>query len=89
MVQNSPFKPTQSAARMDLDKIGQFADKMKNGKWDWSTTKIIVDRNGALMSGHHRVVAAAKAGIDIPHSAIHRFDGVTLRTVHEWSDVLK
>jgi len=89
LMKNSPFKPTQSAAKMDLKKVDQFSDMMKNGKWDWSKSKIIVDKNGALMSGHHRVVAAQKAGVKIPESAIYRFDGVTERITHQWSDVLK
>ncbi len=89
LMKNSPFKPTQLATKMDLKKVDQFSDMMKSGKWDWSKSKIIVDKNGALMSGHHRVVAAEKAGVKIPESAIHRFDGVTERVVHEWSDVLK
>ena len=84
LMKNSPFRPTQSRNKMDRNKIDEFAELMENGKWNWGKDKIIVDKNGSIMSGHHRVVAAQKAGIKIPESAIHRFDGVTQRPVYTW-----
>jgi peptidoglycan hydrolase-like protein with peptidoglycan-binding domain len=88
-LQNSPFKPTQAASKMDLGKVRQFADLMRQGKWAWSSTdKIIVDSQGAIMSGHHRVMAAMEAGIAIPESAVIQYQGVTVRQVFEWAEVL-
>lgn len=87
LMKNSPFKPTQLGSKMDMRKVDEYAELMKNGKWDWSIDKIIVGKNGELMSGHHRVVAAQKAGVEIPESAIFRFKGTIERTVYDWSDL--
>jgi hypothetical protein len=40
------------------------------------------------MSGHHRIIAAELAGIEIPESAIVKYSGVTSRPVYDWSDVI-
>ena len=88
LMKNSQFKPTQSAKKMDLQKINEYAELMEKGKWDWSIDKIIVDKNGNLMSGHHRVVAAAKAKVEIPESAIFRLETETLRLTYSWSEIL-
>jgi RHS repeat-associated protein len=89
------FKPTQTARRFDFAKAQQYADMMRlpegtPGAWDWSLDKIIVDAEGNIMSGHHRVLAAEIARLPgIPESAIYRFGGVSGRPVYQWSDILR
>jgi len=63
---------------------------MRNGTWDWSLNKIIVDPEGNIMSGHHRVLAAELAGLpEIPKDSIHLATSVTRRPVYAWSTILK
>ncbi|WP_437334532.1 hypothetical protein [Sorangium sp. So ce394] len=71
-----------------MAKIDEFAEMMRNRAWDWSKDKIIVDKAGNIVSGHHRVLAADRAGVEIPESAIHRLDSVTPRPVYDWKDIL-
>jgi hypothetical protein len=72
-----------------MSKVAEFADMMKDKRWIWSSVdKIIVDSRGAIMSGHHRIMAAMKAGVEIPEGAIFRYVGVTARQVYEWTQVL-
>jgi RHS repeat-associated protein len=82
------YKPTQTARRFDFAKVDRFAESMRNGTWDWSVDKIIVDIEGNILSGHHRVLAAERAGVHIPETAIHRLKTVTSRPVYDWSDIL-
>lgn len=82
------FKPTQTRRHFDFDKVDRYAEMMENRKWDWSMDKIIVDTEGNILSGHHRVLAAEKANVPIPESAIFRVDGVTPRPVYDWADIL-
>ena len=83
------FKPTQTARHFNMDKVKGYADKMRKGTWDWSKGKIIVDKAGNIMSGHHRVLAAEQAGVSIPKSAIFRTGFLTQRVVQSWADILK
>lgn len=62
---------------------------MKSNKLDWSKSKIIVDKNGAIMNGHHRIIAAQKAKVQIPDSAIVIFRGENLRPIYNWAGQLK
>ncbi|WP_433936322.1 SpvB/TcaC N-terminal domain-containing protein [Sorangium cellulosum] len=82
------FKPTQSARHFDFAKVDRYAEAMRNGTWNWSADKIIVDRSGNILSGHHRVLAAERAGVNIPESAIHRLNTVTPRPVYNWADIV-
>ena len=82
------FKPTQTARHFDFAKVDRYADAMRKGTWDWSADKIIVDKVGNIVSGHHRVLAAERAGVQIPESAIFRLNTVTPRPVYDWSDIL-
>jgi hypothetical protein len=83
----SKYKPTQTARRFDMAKVDEYAAMMREGKWDWSADKIIVDKAGNIVSGHHRVLAAEKAGVEIPESAILRLETTTGRPVYKWSDI--
>ncbi len=64
---------------------------MKNNKWDWEnmTNPIIIGSKGNIMSGHHRILAAEKAGIQIPENAIIRIQKETFRPVYSWDDILQ
>ena len=84
LMRSSGYSPTQSMAKMDIAKVNRYAAMMRSGQWDWSASKIIVDSNNAIMSGHHRVVASQLSGVKIPESAIYRMSGATERTVHSW-----
>ncbi|OQW86983.1 MAG: hypothetical protein BWK78_09460 [Thiotrichaceae bacterium IS1] len=90
LLKNGPYKPTQSARRMDLGKVDALAEKMKGGNFDWNKMdkKIMIDPDGNIMDGHHRVMAATKAGVEIPEEAIHRHNKVTTRPAYDWCDVL-
>ncbi len=72
-------------------RLNAYADAMRTGNWTWlpinRRNPIIVDAERNIMSGHHRLVAAHLAGVDIPDAAIVRFPGVTARTPRAWSDV--
>ncbi|WP_437755251.1 RHS repeat-associated core domain-containing protein [Sorangium sp. So ce1389] len=82
------FKPTQSARHFDFAKVDRYAEAMRKGTWDWSADKIVVDRSGSIISGHHRVLAAERAGVNIPENAIHRLNTVTPRPVYDWVDIV-
>jgi RHS repeat-associated protein len=80
------FTSTQSARKFDMSKVQKFADQMQKGTWDWakSDTKIIVDSTGKILDGHHRVAAAARAGANIPGSAVETISGQTARAPFSW-----
>ena len=66
---------------------------VRNGEWDWHGEQaklqpIIVDKNNNIQSGHHRVLAADKAGIQIPETAIQRLCTESPRPVYDWVDIL-
>ena len=84
------YRPTQSARKFDFEKVTDYAKMMgPGGAWDWSLGKIIIDSEGHIVSGHHRVLAAEIAGLPaIPESAIFRLNYVTPRPVYEWSVIL-
>lgn len=44
-------------------KVNQYARDMSSGKWTANGETIIIDVNGALIDGHHRLSACVKAGI--------------------------
>jgi hypothetical protein len=82
------FKPTQSARKVDWGKVAEYAEMMKKGTWKWNPdTAIAVDPNGAIVGGHHRVLAAAVAGVPIPQNYIHVLKSVTARDVISWHEV--
>jgi hypothetical protein len=89
------LKPTQAKSQFDRDKINQMVDAMKDGSFDWnraSLRPVILGPNGEVMGGHHRVIAAHLAGIDlatVPGSRpqVQRLP-MNMRPVYEWIDVL-
>jgi hypothetical protein len=63
---------------------------MREGTWDWSRPldKIIVDESGNIMSGHHRVLAADMAGVEIPETSIYITKTPNPRPVTSWPEIL-
>jgi len=89
------LKPTQSKQHFDRDKINTMVEAMKDGSFDWnkaSLQPVILGPNGEVMGGHHRVIAAHLAGVDLTTSPSPRRQVQSLprnfRAVFEWIDVL-
>lgn len=89
------LKSTQTKEQFDRDKIDKMADAMKDGSFDWSKASlqpIILGPSGEILNGHHRLIAAHLAGIDLttipgPRPQIQRFPR-NFRPEHRWVDVL-
>lgn len=89
------WTPTQRKLHFDRDKIGRMANAMADGSFDWSRVSlqpVILGPNGEVLGGHHRVVAAHLAGIDLTAVAgarpqVQRLP-VNHRPVHDWAIVL-
>jgi hypothetical protein len=89
------LKPTQTKPHFDRDKINTMAEAMKDGSFAWdkaSLQPIILGPAGEILGGHHRVIAAHLAGIDLgavpgPSSQVQRLP-VSFRPVSDWIDVL-
>jgi hypothetical protein len=89
------LKPTQTKQHFDRDKINNMVDAMKDGSFDWnraSLQPVILGPNGEVMGGHHRVIAAHLAGIDLtavpgPRPQVQRLPR-NFRPVFDWIDVL-
>lgn len=85
--------PTQSKSRFNRDKIDRMAAEMLADTFDWvaaSRSPVIVGPAGEVVGGHHRVVAAHLAGVDLgsmPGVQV-RTVGQNFRPVHNWIDVL-
>ena len=68
---------------------------MLNGSFNWnkaSLRTVILGPNGEIVGGHHRIIAAYLAGIDLstipgPRPQIQPVL-VNLRPVYDWIDVL-
>jgi hypothetical protein len=89
------LKPTQGKQHFDPDKINKMAEAMNDGSFDWqkaSLQPVILGPKGEVMGGHHRVIAAHLAGIDLtavsgPRPQVQRLPK-NLRPVSVWIDVL-
>jgi hypothetical protein len=89
------LKPTQGKQHFDRDKINTMVDAMRNRTFDWnkaSLQPVILGPNGEVMGGHHRVVAAHLAGIDLaaipgPRPQVQHLPK-NFRPVLDWIDVL-
>jgi hypothetical protein len=88
------LKPTQAKQHFDRDVIDKMAEAMKDGSFAWdkaSLQPVILGPGGEVMGGHHRIVAAHLAGIDliaIPGSRpqVQRLPR-NFRPVYDWGDV--
>jgi ParB-like nuclease domain len=89
------LKPTQTKQNFDRDKINKMVEAMLDGSFDWnkaSLQPVILGPNGEVLGGHHRVIAAHLAGIDLaavqgPRPQAHRLPK-NFRPVYDWLDVL-
>jgi hypothetical protein len=89
------LKPTQTKQHFDRDKITKMAEAMSDGSFDWnraSLQPVILGPKGEILGGHHRVIAAHLAGIDLaavpgPRPQVQRLGG-SFRQVSDWIDVL-
>jgi len=89
------LKPTQTKQNFDPDKINRMADAMRDGSFDWNkagSQPVILGPNGEIMGGHHRMIAAHLAGIDLaavpgPRPQVQRLPK-SFRPVYDWIDVL-
>ncbi len=89
------WTPTQGRQHFDRDKIGRMAHAMADDTFDWnraSLQPVILGPNGEVLGGHHRVVAAHLAGIDLtavlgPRPQVQRLP-INYRPVFDWADVL-
>ena len=85
-------KTTQRQSKNDAAKIERMAEDMKNGNFDWSKIKqhekILVDQDGVVMNGNHRVIAAALAGKPIPADQIVKLPIKTVLESLDWIDTI-
>jgi len=84
------LKTTQRQAKNNVATIEQMATEMQNGTFDWSRVdeKIVIDSNGVVLNGNHRVIASALSGVPIPSGQIVRLQKPTRLDVYEWTDTL-
>jgi len=89
------FHPTQGKTQFKKVKLERMANDMSNGKFNWkrsSLQPVILDPAGEILGGHHRIVAACLAGIDLttipgPLPQV-QLVAKNLRPVYAWIDVL-
>ena len=89
------FRPTQARSSFDRAKIEAMADAMRDGSFAWtraSLQPVILGPGGEVLGGHHRVVAAHLAGVDLttvpgPRPQVYRLPQ-NYRPVYRWTDVL-
>jgi len=89
------YVPTQPKAAFDREKIERIGTAMRDGSFDWlrsAQQPVILGPNGEVLGGHHRVVAAHLAGIDLasvpgPLPQVRQLP-VCHRPVYDWEDVL-
>jgi hypothetical protein len=89
------LKPTQAKQHFDRDKINAMVAAMRAGTFDWNRASyqpVILGPNGEVMGGHHRVIAAHLAGIDLtavpgPRPQVQRLP-MNYRVVYDWIGVL-
>jgi hypothetical protein len=83
---STPFKPGQFS--VSGSKIDAIAEAMRNNPsfWESMGEPILVDANGVITSGHHRLIAAQRAGIAIPEGVIGRGTPYTGRPI-TWGEV--
>jgi hypothetical protein len=87
--------PTQGKQHFDPDKINRILEAMQDGSFDWnkaSLQPVILGPNGEILGGHHRMIAAHLAGIDLaavpgPRPQVQRLPQ-NYRPLFDWIDVL-
>lgn len=56
---------TNNYRKANDKRVDLYASLMRQGKWDASASTIVIDSNGVLVDGQHRLMAALKAGTAI------------------------
>src|SRR5947208_557032 len=86
--------PTQSRRRMVKAKIEQMVKDMQNNRFDWNASArepVQLSPRNEVYGGHHRLIAAEIAGIDllnIPGQWIRLTATSSVRPSFHWIDVL-
>jgi hypothetical protein len=62
-------------------KVEQYARDMRNGNWNLCTGPIVVDVDGKLIDGQHRLTAQIRAGIKIKWLVLRNVDSDVQRTI--------
>ena len=89
------LKPTQLQKDFRRDDINSMINAMLDGSFDWSKASlrpVILGPNGEILGGHHRIVAAHLAGIDLtaipgPRPQVQTLS-TSFRLEYDWIDVL-
>ena len=70
VMEGSPYRSIHRG--LSGPRINRFAELMKNGQWEWERMEdpIQIDPHGIIKEGHHRIVAARLAGVEIPEGVI-------------------
>lgn len=86
------FKPRQPKSRFSRATIEAMAIAMKSGQFAWNRSAMqpaILGPNGEVLGGHHRVIAACLAGIDLKAIPGQVYSiAPVYRPVYDWIDVL-
>jgi hypothetical protein len=89
------YTPTQGKQHFDRVRIDTMIEAMLDGTFDWiaaSLQPVILGPNDEILGGHHRVIAAHLAGLDLtavpgPRPQVHRLP-ICFRPISDWIDVL-
>lgn len=87
------FKPTQAKRSFDRNKINVMVTAMEDGTFDWKKAAfqpVILGPINEILGGHHRVITAHLAGIDlnsVTGPQVQRLP-MNYRPVYNWFDVL-
>ncbi|MBI1832878.1 MAG: hypothetical protein HYR84_15675 [Planctomycetes bacterium] len=89
------LKPTQAKKNFKRAKLDKMIEAMITGSFDWgmaSLRPVVIGLDGEILGGHHRIIAAHLAGIDLttvpgPRPQIQTVPHC-FRVVYSWIDVL-
>jgi hypothetical protein len=82
---NCGYQPTRHSVNGAY--VEDLARQMTGGPCDWAARgPVLVTRDGRIVSGHHRIIAARLAGIDIPPGTITRV-ATSERQALPWASV--
>jgi ParB-like nuclease domain len=86
--------PTQSQRKMDKVKIESMANAMQDGSFDYQAAAlepILLTRQNEIYGGHHRIIAAQIAGVDVlsmPGQSMQLTHSSGVRPNYQWTSVL-
>lgn len=63
------------------DRVQQYANDMRLGRWDANGETLKIDRNGRLGDGHHRCHAIIKANVSVRMLVVYDVSEAALQTV--------